>query len=170
MPSSPSPRRLDKLSHVNYRFEKSKTKTRPLRLWERQFGSQCCSASFFALAVDVCSLSFSPHPRLARALDILFILHADHELNCSTAAMRHLSSSGVDVFTAIAGAAGALYGPRHGGANEAVLRMLQKIGTVDQIPAFIEKVKSKQVRLMGFGQSKNTQKKKEISDAAALLS
>ena len=65
--------------------------------------------------------------------------------------MRHLSSSGVDVFTAIAGAAGALYGPRHGGANEAVLRMLQKIGTVDAIPAFIEKVKSKQVRLMGFG-------------------
>jgi len=96
-------------------------------------------------------VNYRPHPRLARALDILFILHADHELNCSTAAMRHLSSSGVDVYTAIAGAAGALYGPRHGGANEAVLRMLQKIGTVDKIPAFIEKVKSKQVRLMGFG-------------------
>jgi citrate synthase len=97
-------------------------------------------------------VNYRPHARLARALDILFILHADHELNCSTAAMRHLSSSGVDVYTAVAGAAGALYGPRHGGANEAVLRMLQKIGTVENIPAFIEKVKSKQVRLMGFGQ------------------
>jgi len=96
-------------------------------------------------------VNYRPHPRLARALDTLFILHADHELNCSTAAMRHLTSSGVDVYTAIAGAAGALYGPRHGGANEAVLRMLQRIGSVENIPAFIEKVKSKQVRLMGFG-------------------
>lgn len=96
-------------------------------------------------------VNYRPHPRLARALDILFILHADHELNASTAAMRHLSSTGVDVYTSIAGAAGALYGPRHGGANEAVLRMLQKIGSVDQIPSFLEKVKAKKVKLMGFG-------------------
>jgi citrate synthase len=97
------------------------------------------------------SNKYKPHPTLARALDILFILHADHELNCSTAAMRHLTSSGVDVYTGVAGAAGALYGPRHGGANEAVLRMLQKIGTVENIPKFVEQVKTKKVKLMGFG-------------------
>merc|ERR1711865_542364 len=84
-------------------------------------------------------------------MDILFILHADHELNCSTAAMRHLTSSGVDVYTSVAAAIGALYGPRHGGANEAVLRMLEKIGSVDNIPAFIEGVKNKKEMLMGFG-------------------
>jgi citrate synthase len=84
-------------------------------------------------------------------LDVLFILHADHELNCSTAAMRHLASSGVDVYTCIAGSAAALYGPLHGGANEAVLRMLESIGSVDNIPSFIEKVKNKKVKLMGFG-------------------
>jgi citrate synthase len=94
---------------------------------------------------------YKPHPRLARALDILFILHADHELNCSTAAMRHLASSGVDVYTCIAGSAAALYGPRHGGANEAVLRMLEQIKTKENIPKFIEQVKAKKVRLMGFG-------------------
>jgi len=94
---------------------------------------------------------YRPHPRLARALDVLFILHADHEQNCSTAGMRHLTSGGVDVYTAIGGAAGALYGPRHGGANEAVVRMLQEIGSVDKIPKFIEGVKSKKARLMGFG-------------------
>ena len=95
--------------------------------------------------------NYRPHPKLARALDVLFILHADHELNASTAAMRHLSSTGVDVYTSVAGAAGALYGPRHGGANEAVLRMLQQIGSVSNIPTFIEQVKAKKVRLMGFG-------------------
>jgi citrate synthase len=95
--------------------------------------------------------NYRPHPRLARALDILFILHADHELNCSTAGMRHLASSGVDVYSAIGGSAVALYGPRHGGANEAVLRMLQQIGDISNIPKFIEGVKSKKVRLMGFG-------------------
>ena len=67
---------------------------------------------------------FKPHPKLVKALDILFILHAEHELNCSTAAVRHLSSSQVDIYSCIAGSAAALYGPRHGGANEAVLRML----------------------------------------------
>jgi citrate synthase len=95
--------------------------------------------------------AYKPHPKLARALDILFILHADHEQNCSTTAMRHLTSSGVDVYSAIAGATAALYGPRHGGANEAVIRMLQGIGSADQIPAFIEKVKNKTTKLMGFG-------------------
>jgi len=94
---------------------------------------------------------YKPHPELAKALDILFILHADHELNCSTAAMRHLTSSGVDVYTSLAGAAGALYGPRHGGANEAVLRMLESIKTKENIPKFIENVKNKKARLMGFG-------------------
>ena len=71
--------------------------------------------------------NYVPHPKISRVLDVLFILHAEHELNCSTAAMRHLTSSGVDVYTSVAGAAGALYGPKHGGANEAVLRMLELI-------------------------------------------
>eukprot|EP00468_Gymnochlora_sp_CCMP2014_P006667 CAMPEP_0167758670 /NCGR_PEP_ID=MMETSP0110_2-20121227/10591_1 /TAXON_ID=629695 /ORGANISM="Gymnochlora sp., Strain CCMP2014" /LENGTH=470 /DNA_ID=CAMNT_0007644959 /DNA_START=92 /DNA_END=1504 /DNA_ORIENTATION=- len=95
--------------------------------------------------------NYRPHPKLAKALDVLFILHADHEQNCSASAMRHLTSSGVDVYTSIGGAASALYGPRHGGANEAVLRMLESIGDKKNIPAFIEKVKAKKVRLMGFG-------------------
>jgi citrate synthase len=94
---------------------------------------------------------YRPHPVLAKALDVLFILHADHEFNASTAAMRHLASSGVDVYSCLSGAAAALYGPRHGGANEAVLRMLTEIGSVENVPAFVEKVKRKEVRLMGFG-------------------
>eukprot|EP00270_Netrium_digitus_P005566 TRINITY_DN1743_c0_g1_i2.p1 TRINITY_DN1743_c0_g1~~TRINITY_DN1743_c0_g1_i2.p1 ORF type:complete len:532 (-),score=93.00 TRINITY_DN1743_c0_g1_i2:211-1806(-) len=94
---------------------------------------------------------YRPHPRLARALEILFILHAEHEMNCSTAACRHLASSGVDVYTAVAGATGALYGPLHGGANEAVLKMLNEIESVERIPDFIEGVKSRKVRLSGFG-------------------
>lgn len=81
----------------------------------------------------------------------MFILHAEHELNCSTAAVRHLSSSGVDIYTTIAGASGALYGPKHGGANEAVLRMLQSIGKKENIPQFIEDVKNKKKLLYGFG-------------------
>jgi len=95
--------------------------------------------------------NYLPHPKLARALDVLFILHAEHELNCSTAAMRHLASSEVDVYTCIAGASAALYGRKHGGANEAVLRMLEDIGNVENIPQFLEKVKSGRRRLMGFG-------------------
>lgn len=83
--------------------------------------------------------------------DIMFILHAEHEMNCSTAAARHLASSGVDVYTAVAGAVGALYGPLHGGANEAVLRMLERIGSVANVPAFIEGVKSRKEKLFGFG-------------------
>jgi citrate synthase len=84
-------------------------------------------------------------------LDILFILHAEHELNCSTAAVRHLASSGVDVYTCISGGISALYGPKHGGANEAVLRMLEQIGTKDNIAKYIEDVKNKKKVLSGFG-------------------
>ena len=94
---------------------------------------------------------YEPHPVLERALDILFILHADHEQNCSTSAMRGIGSSQADPFSSLAGAAAALNGPLHGGANEAVLRMLREIGSVDQIPAFISRVKDGEGRLMGFG-------------------
>lgn len=94
---------------------------------------------------------YRPNPRLARALDILFILHAEHELNCSTSAARHLASSGVDVYTVVAGAVGALYGPLHGGANEAVLRMLERIGSVDNVGPFLEGVKNRKERMFGFG-------------------
>jgi citrate synthase len=92
-----------------------------------------------------------PHKKIVEALNILFILHADHEQNCSTAAVRHLTSSGVDVYSAISGGIAALYGPSHGGANEAVLRMLNEIGSVENIPQFILQVKQKKRRLMGFG-------------------
>jgi len=95
--------------------------------------------------------NYRPHPELVKALDILFIIHTDHELNCSTSAMRHLTSSGVDVYTSVSAAIGALYGPRHGGANEAVLRMLTSIGGKENIPNFIERVKAREVKLMGFG-------------------
>jgi citrate synthase len=95
--------------------------------------------------------NYRPHPKLVKALEVLFILHAEHELNCSTAAIRHLSSSGVDVYTAVAGATGALYGPKHGGANEAVLRMLESIGKKSNIPKFIDDVKNKRGLLYGFG-------------------
>ena len=94
---------------------------------------------------------YQPHPVLERALDVLFILHADHEQNCSTSAMRSIGSSQADPFSSLAGAAAALYGPLHGGANEAVLRMLREIQSVDRIPDFINKVKSGEGRLMGFG-------------------
>ena len=80
---------------------------------------------------------YKTHPALVKAMDILFILHAEHELNCSTAAIRHMASSQSDVYTSLAGAVTALYGPRHGGANEAVLKMLESIGDVKNIPQFI---------------------------------
>jgi citrate synthase len=92
-----------------------------------------------------------PNPVLQRALEILLILHADHEQNCSTSAVRAVGSSGVDPFSAVSAGIAALYGPLHGGANEAVLRMLDEIGTKDRIPAFIEGVKKGGDRLMGFG-------------------
>ena len=88
---------------------------------------------------------------LERALDVLFILHADHEQNCSTTAMRVIGSSKADPYSALSGAMAALWGPLHGGANEAVLRMLNRIGSVDNIPDFMEGVRRKEERLMGFG-------------------
>jgi citrate synthase len=91
------------------------------------------------------------HPVLERALDVLFILHADHEQNCSTSVMRNIGSSHADPYSALAGAAAALYGPLHGGANEAVLRMLTEIGSIGNVPAFIKRVKGGDGRLMGFG-------------------
>ncbi len=94
---------------------------------------------------------YRPHPVLERALEVLFILHADHEQNCSTSAMRGVGSSQSDPYSATAAAAAALYGPLHGGANEAVLRMLNEIGSKDKVPEYIKKVKSGEVRLMGFG-------------------
>lgn len=94
---------------------------------------------------------YKPHPVLAKALEKLWIIHAEHGLNCSTATMRQLVSTNVDPYSAIAGSAAALYGPLHGGANEAVLRMLKAIGTKENVPAFLEDVKQKKKRLMGFG-------------------
>jgi citrate synthase len=96
-------------------------------------------------------LKYTPPRALERALDVLFILHADHEQNCSTNAMRSVASSGVDPYSAVAAAAAALYGPLHGGANEAVLRMLREIGSTSRIAGFIKRVKSGEARLMGFG-------------------
>jgi citrate synthase len=90
-------------------------------------------------------------PVMARALDVLFILHADHEQNCSTTAVRIVGSSDADPYICCAAGLAALYGPRHGGANEAVVRMLTEIGSVENIPAFVEAVKQQKTRLMGFG-------------------
>ena len=97
--------------------------------------------------------SYHPNPALVRALDVLFILHADHEQNCGTHAMRGIGSSHTDPYSAVAGAAAALYGPLHGGANEEVLKMLQEIGSISKVPAFIDEVKKGkgEKRLMGFG-------------------
>jgi len=94
---------------------------------------------------------YKPNPVLERALDVLFILHADHEQNCSTSAMRGVGSSQSDPYSATAAAAAALYGPLHGGANEAVLRMLNEIGSKDKVPEYVKKVQSGEGRLMGFG-------------------
>jgi len=95
--------------------------------------------------------NYRPDARLAKALETLFILHADHEMNCSTATMTHVGSSLVDPYSAVSAAAAALYGPLHGGANEAVIRMIEKIGKVENIPAFISAVKAKKELLFGFG-------------------
>ena len=86
---------------------------------------------------EITDTGFKPHPKIVNALDKLFILHAEHELNCSTAAIRHMASSQSDVYSSLAGAITALYGPRHGGANEAVLRMLDEIGSIDKIPQYV---------------------------------
>jgi len=109
------------------------------------------TGNFLSMLFRMAEAQYAPNPVLARALDVLFILHADHEQNCSTSAMRGIGSSQVDPFSAMAGAAAALYGPLHGGANEAVLRMLHEIGSVDHVPAFIKRVKAGEGRLMGFG-------------------
>ena len=94
---------------------------------------------------------YNPDPRLVRALDILLILHADQEQNCSTSTVRSVGSSQVDPYSAVAAGIAALYGPLHGGANEAVLVMLREIGSKDNVPAFVEKVKNREALLMGFG-------------------
>jgi citrate synthase len=94
---------------------------------------------------------YEPDPRLERALEVLFILHADHEQNCSTAAVRGVGSSDVDPYSAVSAGIAALYGPLHGGANEAVLNMLRRIGSTENVPGFLEGVKRKEERLMGFG-------------------
>ncbi len=107
--------------------------------------------NFLNMMFRFTEMQYVPNPVLERALDVLFILHADHEQNCSTTAMRAIGSSKVDPYSAMAGAAAALYGPLHGGANEAVLRMLAAIGDVKNIPSFVEKVKKGEGRLMGFG-------------------
>jgi citrate synthase len=111
------------------------------------------TGNFLNMLFKMTELKYQPNPVLTRALDVLFILHADHEQNCSTSAMRNIGSSQVDPYSAMAGAAAALYGPLHGGANEAVLRMLNEIGSVKKVPDFIKKVKSGEGkdRLMGFG-------------------
>jgi citrate synthase len=109
------------------------------------------SGNFLNMMYKMTELKYEPDPRLERALDILFILHADHEQNCSTSAVRSVGSSQVDPYSAIAAGVAALYGPLHGGANEAVLRMLKRVETTENIPDFIKGVKEGDERLMGFG-------------------
>jgi citrate synthase len=109
------------------------------------------AGNFLGMLYKMTELKYKPDPRLERALDILFILHADHEQNCSTSAVRAIGSSLVDPYSAIAGGIAALYGPSHGGANEEVVRMLMRIGSNENIPDFIEGVKAGRERLMGFG-------------------
>ena len=109
------------------------------------------SGNFLGMLFKMTELKYQPDPRVEKALDILFILHADHEQNCSTSAVRSVGSSQVDPYSAVAAGIGALYGPLHGGANEAVLRMLRRIETKDNIPDFMSGVKEGKERLMGFG-------------------
>ena len=107
--------------------------------------------NFLNMMFKTTEAKFEPNPVLERALTVLFILHADHEQNCSTNAMRSIGSAHTDPFSALAGAAAALYGPLHGGANEMVLRMLNEIGSVKNVPEYIKRVKAGEFRLMGFG-------------------
>ena len=108
-------------------------------------------ANFLSMVYKIAENKYEADPRLERALDVLFILHADHEQNCSTSAVRAVGSSQVDPYSAVAAGVAALYGPLHGGANEAVLRMLRRIGDVSKVPEFIDGVKAGNERLMGFG-------------------
>ncbi len=109
------------------------------------------AGNFLNMLFKKTELKYKPDPVLGKALDVLFILHVDHEQNCSANAMRSVGSSHVDPYSAVAAATAALYGPLHGGANEAVLRMLREIGSKEKIPEFIKKVKAREALLMGFG-------------------
>jgi citrate synthase len=109
------------------------------------------AGNFLSMIYKVAELKYEPDPRLEHALDVLFILHADHEQNCSTSAVRSVGSSQVDPYSSVAAGVAALYGPLHGGANEAVLRMLKRIENKENIPDFIKSVKSGDEKLMGFG-------------------
>jgi citrate synthase len=109
------------------------------------------TGNFLGMLFKATELKYKPEPVVERALEVLFILHADHEQNCSTNAMRSVASSGVDPYSAVAAAAAALYGPLHGGANEAVLRMLREVGSTSRIPELIRRVKAGEAKLMGFG-------------------
>jgi citrate synthase len=109
------------------------------------------TGNFLSMLYRINEPKYEPDPRLERALDVLWILHADHEQNCSTAAVRGVGSSQVDPYSAVAAGVAALYGPLHGGANEAVLKMLERIGTVENIPDFLQGVKDRKEKLMGFG-------------------
>jgi citrate synthase len=107
--------------------------------------------NFLSMMFKKTEVKYEPDERLAKALDVLFILHADHEQNCSTNAVRSVGSSQVDPYSAVAAGVAALYGPLHGGANEQVLRMLRRIETPENVPGFLEGVKNRDERLMGFG-------------------
>src|SRR5689334_2648384 len=107
--------------------------------------------NFLNMMFKTTEAKYEPNPVLERALTVLFILHADHEQNCSTNAMRSIGSAHTDPFSALAGASAALYGPLHGGANEMVLRMLKEIGSVRNVPDYVKRVKAGEFRLMGFG-------------------
>ncbi len=109
------------------------------------------TGNFLNMMFKTTEVVYEPDPVLERALNVLFILHADHEQNCSTNAMRSIGSAHTDPYSSLAGAAAALYGPLHGGANEAVLRMLKEIGSLDRVPEYIKRVKEGEFRLMGFG-------------------
>jgi len=109
------------------------------------------TGNFLNMMWKTTELQYRPDPILERALEVLFILHADHEQNCSTSTVRVVGSSRSDPYSAVAAGIGALYGPLHGGANEQVLRMLEEIGSVDRVPQHIERVKKGELRLMGFG-------------------
>jgi citrate synthase len=109
------------------------------------------AGNFLNMLDKMTQVKYQPKPALEHALDVLFILHADHEQNCGTAAMRVIGSSQPDPYSAVAGAAGALYGPLHGGANEQVLRMLMEIQNIKNVPEFIKRVKNKETLLYGFG-------------------
>ncbi len=109
------------------------------------------AGNFLGMMYKMTELKYEPDPRLERALDVLFILHADHEQNASTSAVRSVGSTQVDPYSAVAAGVAALYGPLHGGANEQALRMLARVGSVENIPAFLEGVKAGNERLMGFG-------------------